>query len=51
MAVDLIAEDLERFIEDRSKLRQDRATANATAFVMLDLWLLDVQFQAFRLVQ
>ncbi|MFN9433467.1 MAG: hypothetical protein ACK6DC_00840, partial [Planctomycetota bacterium] len=33
----LIAEYLERFVEDRSKLREDRAAANAATFVMLDL--------------
>ncbi|RLS73826.1 MAG: hypothetical protein DWH99_02525 [Planctomycetota bacterium] len=33
----LIAEDLEGFVQDRSQLREDRATANATTFVMLDL--------------
>ena len=35
----LVAEDLEGFVEDRSKLGEDRATTNATGFVMLDLWL------------
>ena len=35
----LVTEDLEGFVQDRSKLREDRAVANATAFVMLDLWL------------
>jgi hypothetical protein len=35
----LITEDLERFVQDRSNLGKDRATANATAFVMLDLRL------------
>jgi hypothetical protein len=34
-----VAEYLEGFVEDRSKLRKDRATTNATTFVMLDLWL------------
>jgi hypothetical protein len=29
--------DLERFVEDRSKLRKNRAATNATTFVMLDL--------------
>ena len=37
----LVAEYLERFIEDRSQLREDRAATNAPAFVMLDLWLRD----------
>jgi hypothetical protein len=37
----LITEDLERFVEDRSKLREDRAATNATAFVTLDLRLRD----------
>ena len=37
----LVAEDLERVVEDRSQLREDRATANATAFVMLDFRLWD----------
>jgi hypothetical protein len=37
----IIAEDLEGFVEDRSKLREDRAATNATAFVMLDLRLWD----------
>ena len=37
----LVAEYLERFVEDRSKIREDRATANATTFVMLDLRLWD----------
>gem|GEM_PF-6202422 len=35
----LIAEDLEDFVEDRSKLGEDRAATNATAFVMLHLRL------------
>ena len=36
----LVSKDLEGFVENRSKLGEDRATANATAFVMLDfrLW-------------
>jgi hypothetical protein len=37
----LIAEDLEGFVEDRSKLREDRAATNATAFVTLELRLRD----------
>ena len=37
----LVTEDLERFVEDRSKLGEDRAATNATAFVMLDLRLWD----------
>jgi hypothetical protein len=37
----LVAEDLEGFVEDRSQLGEDRATANATAFVMLNLRLGD----------
>jgi len=37
----LIAEYLERFVEDRSQLREDRATTSATTFVMLDLRLWD----------
>ncbi|MFM9064846.1 MAG: hypothetical protein ACKOOI_17675, partial [Pirellula sp.] len=32
----LVAEDLERFVEDRSQLGKDRATTNATTFVVLD---------------
>jgi hypothetical protein len=39
----LVPEDLERFIEDRSKFREDRATTNATSFVMLDLWFENAQ--------
>jgi len=35
----LVAEYLEAFVEDRSQFREDRATTNATAFVMLDLGL------------
>ena len=35
----LVAKDLGRFVEDRSQLGEDRATTNATAFVMLDLRL------------
>ena len=35
----LITEDLECFVEDRSQLGKDRATANATTFVVLDLRL------------
>jgi hypothetical protein len=35
----LIAEDLEGFVEDRSKLGEDRAATNATTFVMLELRL------------
>ena len=34
-----VAEYLEGFVEDRSKLGEDRAATNATTFVMLDLWL------------
>ena len=34
-------EDLGRFVQDRSKLREDRAVANATTFVMLDFRLGD----------
>ena len=34
-----MAKDLARFVEDRTKLGEDRAAANATAFVMLDFWL------------
>ena len=37
----LVAEDLERFVQDRSKLREDWAATNATTFVMLDFWLRD----------
>ncbi len=37
----LVAEYLKRFVEDRSKLREDRATANATGFVVLHLWFGD----------
>jgi hypothetical protein len=37
----LVAEDLKRFIEDRSQLGKDRAATNATTFVMLDFWLWD----------
>ncbi len=37
----LVSEDLEGFVEDRSQLWKDRATANPTAFVVLDLWLGD----------
>jgi hypothetical protein len=36
-----VAENLEGLIEDRSKLGEDRATTNATTFVMLDLRLGD----------
>ena len=35
----LVAEDLERFVEDRSKLRKVRAATNAKTFVMFDLRL------------
>ncbi|MFN7890127.1 MAG: hypothetical protein ACK5OC_07550 [Pirellula sp.] len=35
------SEDLERFVEDRSQLGEDRAATNATTFVMLDLRLWD----------
>ena len=35
----LVAKDLEGFVEDRSQLGEYRAATNATAFVMLDLWL------------
>jgi phosphatidylserine decarboxylase len=37
----LVAKDLKSFVEDRSQLREDRATTNATAFVVLDLRLWD----------
>ena len=37
----LVTEDLERVVEDRSKLGEDWAATNAKAFVMLDLWLRD----------
>ena len=37
----LVAKDLEGFVEDGAKLWKDWATANATSFVMLDLWLWD----------
>ncbi len=37
----LIAKDLEGFVEDRSQLGENRATANATAFVVLDFRLGD----------
>ena len=37
----LAPEDLGRFVQDRSKLREDRAVANATTFVMLDFRLGD----------
>ena len=36
-----VAEDFEGFVQDRSQLGKDRATTNATAFVMLDLRLWD----------
>jgi hypothetical protein len=35
------SEDLERFVEDRSQLREDRTTPNPTTFVVLDFWLRD----------
>ena len=37
----LVAEDLEGLVEDRSKFGEDRATANATTYVMFDLRLWD----------
>jgi hypothetical protein len=43
----LVAEDLEGFVEDRSQLREDRAATNATAFVMLDLSVLEYSFDSF----
>jgi hypothetical protein len=36
-----IPKELERFVEDGSKLGKDRTTANAAAFVVLDHWLRD----------
>jgi len=33
------SEDLERFVEDRSQFRKDRAATNPAAFVVLDLGL------------
>ena len=36
-----VTEDLEGFVEDRSQLGKDWATANATTFVVLDLRLRD----------
>ena len=35
----LITENLKGFVENRSKLGEDRATTNSTTFVMLDLRL------------
>ena len=35
----LVTEDLEGFVEELSTVGKDRAATNATAFVMLDLWL------------
>ncbi|MBM3967493.1 MAG: hypothetical protein FJ308_20920 [Planctomycetes bacterium] len=35
------AEDLESFVQDRSEFWKDRATANATSFMVLDLRLWD----------
>ena len=41
----LITEDLERFVQDRSRIGRssgkDRAVANDTTFMILDLWLWD----------
>ena len=37
----LIAKDLEGFVEDWDQLREDRAAANATTFIMLNVRLGD----------
>ena len=38
----LVSEDLEGFVEDRTQLGKDRASANPPSFVVLDLWLRDI---------
>ena len=43
----LIAEYLEGIVEDRSQLGEDRATTNATNFVMLDLRLWDASVDTY----
>jgi hypothetical protein len=40
-----VAEDLERFVENRLQLGKDRAATNATTFVMFDFWLWNAQPQ------
>ena len=43
-----VPEDLERFVEDRTQLRKDWAATNATAFVVLDVWLWDTHAFHFK---
>lgn len=38
-----VTEDLEGFVQDRSKLREDQAATNATTFLMLDLRFRDAR--------
>jgi len=45
----LVPEDLERFVEDRTQLREDRATANAMAFLVFYLRLFDAHSIQFRI--